>query len=255
MATYPRWTTKFEIKPGSWVFVPSEKSIENGKEIKSLIENHWNPPSYYYHLKKGGHIKALKKHLKSTSFINLDIKNFYGSINKSRVTRCVKKFFGYEKARFIAKESTVRHPINKDKKFMLPFGFVQSPILASLCLSKSHLGIYINKLHAQSETIVSVYMDDIIISTRGNINLNAILDNIKVVAEKSKFEFNTQKEEGPSEKITAFNINLRHKYLEIEKQRYDKFLAAYLNSSSEYQREGIKSYITSVNPDQTILTY
>ncbi len=123
----PRWISKFQIKPNSWVFVPTEEMIQYGLNLKQSIQKHWTPPDYYYHLRNGGHVKALKIHTESQYFIFLDIKDFFDSINRSRITRCMKKYFGYDKAREIAIGSTVK----SNKKFILPFGFVQSPIIAS----------------------------------------------------------------------------------------------------------------------------
>ena len=250
MSTYPRWISRFEIKPGAWVFVPSEKSIEVGKEIKLQVEKHWVPPPYFYHLQKGGHVKAIKKHLQSISFIHLDIQNFYGSINKSRVTRCVKKYLGYKKARSIALESTVKFPNAKENRYILPFGFVQSPILASLCLAESSLGGYLNKLYLQNKVLISVYMDDFVLSTRKKVDLNSILVCFKEIAEKSKFKTNPHKEEGPADKITAFNIDLQHKQVEIEFERYRKFIEAFNKSSNQHQRLGIRRYVNTINPVQ-----
>jgi len=250
MNNYSKWIHKFEIKPGKWVFVPSEKSIEIGTEIKSSLEKCWSPPSYFYHLQKGGHVKAIKKHLQSNSFIHLDIQDFYGSINKSRVTRCLKKYFGYEKARSIAVDSTVRFQSHSDNKYVLPFGFIQSPILASICLADSSLGRYLHKLYKQNIVLVSVYMDDFVLSTRKNIDLNSILSSFVQVSEKSKFKINHKKEEGPASKITAFNIDLIHKNISIEPERLHKFIEAYNQSSNPYQKKGIRRYVNSVNTAQ-----
>lgn len=55
------WLSKFEIKRNSWVFVPTKDTIVYGKEIKQIIESNWSIPKYYFHLRSGGHVKALKK--------------------------------------------------------------------------------------------------------------------------------------------------------------------------------------------------
>lgn len=250
MNNYPKWSHRFEIKPGKWVFVPSEKSIEIGIEIKSSLEKCWSPPSYFYHLQKGGHVKAIKKHVHSNYFVHLDIHDFYGSINKSRVTRCLKKYFGYEEARNIAVNSTVRLNNNGANKYVLPFGFIQSPILASICLAESSLGKYLHKLYKQNVVIVSVYMDDFILSTRKNVDLNQILSSFVQVSEKSKFIINHIKQEGPATKITAFNIDLIHKNVSIEPSRLDRFIEAFNQSSNPHQKKGIRRYVNTVNPSQ-----
>ena len=43
-----KWSTRFELKPGKWVFVPTPEMIQVGKEIKSAIEKVWRPPAYFY---------------------------------------------------------------------------------------------------------------------------------------------------------------------------------------------------------------
>lgn len=250
MPSYPRWTTKFEIKPGSWVFVPSRDSIKVGSEIKSAIESCWTPPKNYFHLRNGGHVAALKTHSKHKCFIHLDIKDFFGSINKSRVTRCLKIFFSYNEARRMAVESTVKHPDCAPIKFILPFGFIQSPIIASLCLFDSSLGKYLNKLSRRKSVAVSIYMDDIIISIDDADLAGQILYEVEEQANKSRLTLNESKAEGPAAQVTAFNINLSHGNLEIEEKRMDKFISDYLASTNVNQQEGYERYIYSVNPSQ-----
>jgi len=250
MNTNPKWTHKFEIKPDSWVFVPSDFSVQEGKNIKEQIEKKWQPSAAYYHLKAGGHVAALKSHMKNKYFLRLDIENFFGSINRSRITRTLKPYFSYETAREIAVNSTVVIPNSFPKKYMLPFGFIQSPILASICLEKSSLGKFSNSLLGQSGVTVTIYMDDIIISTNDNELLMEISEKIKTVSNKSGFGINPRKQEGPSEQITAFNIKLSHKNLEISDDRMIEFLFAYKNSESYYQKKGIASYVGTVNPLQ-----
>jgi hypothetical protein len=155
-----RWLHKFELKPGCWVFVPDDETIERGREIKREIEAHWAVPPYYSHLNPGGHVEALRKHLGSNLFIRADINKFFNKISQTRVTRNLKKILGsYKLARQIAVESVVRLPNSSEKTFILPFGFVQSAIIASLCLRNSALGNYLEDLSCNGFS-VSVYMDD-----------------------------------------------------------------------------------------------
>ena len=249
---HERWIDKFEIKPGSWVFVPTPQAIELGKQIKAALESQWTPPDYYFHLRDGGHVAALRMHIENTRFIHLDIKNFFGTINRSRVTRALKTHFAYQQARNIAIQSTVRVPKTVPKEYMLPFGFVQSPIIASRCLSISHLGKYLDQLYNNSDFQVSVYMDDIIISANSNNLLESVLSTIKDKAEKSGFPLNADKEEGPANNVTAFNIKLSHNNLLIEDKRLKEFIVAYWNSQSEHQMSGIMGYIESINEEQAM---
>jgi hypothetical protein len=57
----------------------------------------------------------------------------------------------------MASESVVKRPALDG--FVLPYGFVQSPILASLALDKSKLGKLLRKLNGRTDITVSVYVD------------------------------------------------------------------------------------------------
>ena len=116
-----KWESRFELKPNKWVFVPTAETIAVGRKIKKSIKECWKPPSYYYHLRSGGHVSALKSHLKHAAFLHLDVQDFFGSINKTRVTRCLKSKVGYAIAREWANISTVIDPRDK-KKYIIPFG-------------------------------------------------------------------------------------------------------------------------------------
>lgn len=155
------------------------------------------------HLLSGGHVEALRAHAGNSWFIHLDIKDFFGSINRSRITRALKNLFGYEQARSIANASTVIHPSRGD--YILPFGFVQSPLIASVCLYKSALGRCLRDLQKTGVT-VSIYVDDLILSTADLQVVQQALVAVKRAAERAEFRLNPAKEEGPAEKVTAFNI-------------------------------------------------
>ena len=132
------WIHKFELKPDCWVFVPSEESLQHGREIKKEIESTWVAPHYYSHLRPGGHVAALRSHIGNKLFIRADVNQFFNSINRTRVTRVLHSIFrDFNKARTAACTSVVTNPNSAKTGFILPFGFVQSPIIASLCLSKS----------------------------------------------------------------------------------------------------------------------
>lgn len=245
-----RWRHKFQIKPGSWVFVPTDKAIEYGTKVKTLIEEKWFAPKYYFHLRDGGHVQALHSHIDSSYFVHLDIKNFFGCVNRSRVTRCVKEYLPYRDAREIANLSTVRLPESESKDFILPFGFVQSPILASLCLNKSKLGKVLHDLEKSISTIVSVYMDDIVVSGNDAETLTDAMKQIKLAAERSRFFLNSEKEEGPAKKVTAFNVELSNQCLELTQERVDRFIASYLETNNIHRKKGILGYVSSVNREQ-----
>lgn len=253
MPPYIKWSSKFQIKAGVWVFVPTDESIVVGLQFKNLIESFWIAPDHYYHLRDGGHVRALREHTKHKFFLHLDIKNFFGQINRSRITRSLKGYFSYKEAREIAVESTVRQPELSEAKYILPFGFVQSPIIASVCLSKSALGRYLSRLGRRKGFSVSVYMDDILVSCDDHDVLSLELAKIEAAAEKSALPLNTEKQEGPGICVTAFNIQLSHDLLEIIPDRLDELASVHSSSTNKSQREGILNYVLSVNPIQADL--
>jgi len=245
-----KWTTKFELKPGRWVFVPTVESVRVGKEIKSAIEHRWSPPGHFYHLRAGGHVAALNAHLHSSVFLKVDVKDFFGSISRTRVARCLKKRFGHVTALEWAHASTVRSPTDVARS-IIPFGFVQSPIVASLCLAESALGSFLRKLARGGQVRVSVYVDDVILSCKdaGALN-NALLMKLQRAAGRSRFDLSVEKTQGPAPAIKAFNIELCHGAIRIEDGRMHEFIEALKSSTSAPQRAGILGYIGSVNPDQ-----
>lgn len=250
MAAHERWISKYKVKGGTWVFVPNKQTADYGLSVKRFIQRKWKAPSYYFHLRGGGHVAALNAHTESKYFLHLDIKGFFGCINRSRVTRCLKSYLSYKEARDIALESTVRVPDSKAKRYVLPFGFVQSPMVASLCLDKSALGGLLSKLAGRGKFKVSVYMDDIIVSANELQPLRDQLEPISSAAKKSGFPLNPDKQEGPGERVTAFNICMSHRSLSITEQRLMEFVRVYASSSNEDQKKGIRNYILSVCPDQ-----
>lgn len=247
-----RWSSKFEIKPGSWVFVPTDNQVLYGGHVKTSIETRWQPPAFYFHLRDGGHVKALHSHVNHKYFLHLDISNFFGCINRSRITRNLKGIFSYDIAREVALKSTVKDPDNSLNKFILPFGFVQSPIIASMCLAKSCLGKYLSFINREKEYSVSVYMDDIIVSSDNESRLELILDKVIPISDRSRFFLNKEKQEGPSSRVTVFNIELSHHLLSITDKRLDEFKEAYVLAENEHVKNGIFGYVESVNNKQSV---
>lgn len=244
-----RWLHRYERTPGKWVFVPSDECKADGKLIKDAIEKKWQPPNYYFHLRIGGHVAALRSHVNGRFFLRLDVQDFFGSVSRSRVTRCLKQMFEYAEARRMANVSTVKHP-NFEKKVMLPYGYIQSPVLASLALYKSALGSCLERLKRQSQICVSVYMDDIIVSSINEKLLTKAQHQLESAAAKARFVFHPEKIQGPANKITAFNIELAHGELAILPERLQQFIASYRGSDSLMQKNGILGYVYSVNSNQ-----
>lgn len=201
-----RWQDKFEVKPGRWVYIPTEETLIEGTKIKKLASSFFTPPKHYFHLRDGGHVEAIKSHTEDLYFIHADIENFFGKINRTRITRSLKRFFPYKEARSIAISSTVRIPDRKDTAYHLPYGYPQSTILASICLWDSALGQYLEKI---SNTLnVSVYVDDIIISGNKKPPLEETCKILRERSSRSLLPFGIESQPKASESISAFNILL-----------------------------------------------
>ncbi|KZK66709.1 hypothetical protein A1L58_04660 [Shewanella baltica] len=246
------WSNKFEIKPKRWVFIPTTECLINGRGLVSELKIKWIQPDFYFHLRAGGHVSAVKLHLANTYFAKLDLHDFFGSISRSRVTRALRSFYSYEDARGFAKMSTVPQCGDWQHSHSLPYGFAQSPMLASLCLEKSYLGIVLSKCRESKDVCVTVYMDDILISSKSNVSLQFWYDSIILSAEKSKFIINKDKSHGPETETTIFNIKLSALDLKVERQRFASFYDKYNKSENPSQKKGIGSYVGTVNKVQAL---
>ncbi|MGI2260969.1 reverse transcriptase domain-containing protein [Shewanella sp. GXUN23E] len=232
------------------MFVPTDASKAIGNRIKAEIARKWKAPQYYFHLRDGGHVAALSMHLKNSFFCTIDIKDFFGCISRSRVTRSLKPVIGYEYARKVAKLSTVKAPDNYPHSHYLPYGYCQSPLLSSICLLNSSFGQMLDITSNQNGFEVTVYMDDIVISSNDKIQLEHKYDELLAEAIKSKFTVNHTKSQAVAKTTHAFNIDLSHESMSIGSDRFARFQVAYNESNSLPQKRGIASYVGSVNKQQ-----
>ena len=246
-----RWVSKFELKPGAWVFVPTAEEVEFGNKLKREIESRWSPPNYYYHLRSGGHVAALYSHGARAYFLRLDIKDFFGRINRSRVTRNLKKYFSYDEARDHATRSTVKWPAADPVQYILPFGFVQSPLIASLCLRTSKLGNLLEKISQSASCDLSVYVDDIVVSADSEDELRHLKNQLWNAAEDSAFPVNLAKSTEVSDSITAFNVVLSAGGLRVSDERMQLFRAELGATDNPDKIAGIINYVKRINVGQS----
>lgn len=238
----------FALKPGTRVYIPSMFGAQRGREIKETIERLWRPPDNYYHLLDGGHVAAVRSHRDAPWLASLDLQRFFEQISRSKVHRALKAIgFSQREAWEMACDSTVdkRPP---QRKFSLPFGFVQSPIVASVVLAKSALGGEIRKLCADGSN-VTVYVDDITVSGRSEQEVSSAVDKLEAAAALSGFSFNPEKSQPASRRVSSFNIQFGSGIMDIVDGRMAEFEVAVRNGN-EYQVGGILGYVTSVNADQ-----
>ncbi|MGY0561492.1 reverse transcriptase domain-containing protein [Luteimonas sp. A277] len=243
-----KWIHRYEVKPGRWVFVPTDGARKLGRQIKKAVQAHWAAPDFYYHLLAGGHVAAIQRHKARKFFIRADLDDFFGRVSRSRVTRCLKLFFPYRDARDFASQSVVIKPCSGES--ILPYGFVQSPILASIALDRSKLGSYLRRLSRQASFDVTVYMDDILISSDDEQKImNAFLD-LEKFSDAAGFPLNSVKSEGPKQSVTAFNIDISQNSVFVAPRRMAEFRSQIAVATSTDSLDGIVNYVHSVNPAQ-----
>jgi hypothetical protein len=113
-----------------FIFTPTDDCARKGERLLRFFEHHSFPP-YFFHYKSGGHVAALHSHLTNNFFFKIDLKTFFYSISRNRVSAALHRF-AFPRARTYAKWSTVLSPYNGGPRYVLPIGFVQSPLLATL---------------------------------------------------------------------------------------------------------------------------
>jgi hypothetical protein len=225
---------------GKPLFVPSHSGRKVGEELKAKVENVFSPDPFYYHLRCGGHVAALHAHRPKRYFVRLNLKDFYYSISRNRVIRALQGI-GLARAEYYAKWSTVKNPL-ETPSYSLPYGFVQSPILASVVLSKSPLGLYLRQI--SGSFVVSVYIDDISISCDQIDELSSVYQMLRNKIEKSNFRINEQKCVEPSDTIYLFNCRLNHLETTVTDARRDDF---YSVERSPRAAEAFEDYCQSVS--------
>jgi len=209
------------LRKGKPVFVPSERGEAIGRDLKAKVEAATEFEDIYFHLRQGGHVSALHAHRDHRFFARIDIKLFFYGIGRNRVARELHAI-GIEKAGYLAKWSCVRNPYEQPS-YALPYGFVQSPILATLVLMRSGVGAFLRALPA--EVRASVYMDDIALSSDDLEGLQNAYTGLSEALQDSNFVINENKAHGPDETIELFNCELSQRFATVLQARRDDFYA------------------------------
>lgn len=211
---------RFNRPNGKPVYVPTEDGRRIGKQIVAKVRRGYDPESYFYHFQKGGHVAAIHVHRKNKYFARVDLENFFYSISRNRVARAIQEL-GLARGEFYAKWSTVKNQF-APPSYALPYGFVQSPVLASLILSQSALGQFLRELNGK--VVVSVYVDDIAISGNNKRVLQRAYQKIRRMCVASNFVINQEKSAPPGLAIELFNCHLEHMRTVVTDSRRAEFL-------------------------------
>lgn len=229
---------------GKPVFAPSEQGRLIGYDIKDRVERAYVFEDFYYHLRKGGHVAGLHSHRQNRYFCKLDIQNFFYSIARNRVVRCLRAI-SIPRSTQYGKWSCVKNPYKKPS-YALPYGFVQSPILASLVLSKSELGTALCKLPIHVN--VAVYVDDVTLSSNNLETLKNCYEELLQAFDTASLSPNVEKCVAPCERLSVFNCNLTQNKTLVEPVRIAKFNSVPHTPASN---DGFQRYCDSVNGGNT----
>ncbi|MFT3808938.1 MAG: reverse transcriptase domain-containing protein [Micropepsaceae bacterium] len=231
-----RYTYLRKKKP---VFVPSSVGRRIGAEVKDKVEDLYSFDPMFFHLRDGGHVAAIHSHRDNAFFAKIDIENFFYSVSRRRVRSALNRI-GCDKVEFYSKWSTVRNPF-RDPPYSLPYGFVQSPVLATLVLATSEFGKHLQSL--PKSISVSVYMDDIALSSNNSVALSDAFASTKAALEKEGFKSSKAKEADAVDSIAIFNCDLSQGLTEVQPSRIEKFETEMRSADSE---KAFEDYCASV---------
>jgi hypothetical protein len=234
----------YKNSKGKPVFAPTESLRTIGNKLIGEVSHRAKFPEYYFHFAKGGHVAALHSHRNNEYFARIDISNFFYSVGRNKLKKVLKSI-GVGSPEHYARWSTVKNPYLKPK-YSLPYGFPQSPILASLVLQASTLGAAIGAL--PQHITRSVYLDDIAISGANLLELNAAFADLIAAASISEFDLNQTKTEAPDARITIFNCDLTNGYSVVRDERIEEFNEQQV---SELGRIAFEKYVESVSRGNT----
>jgi hypothetical protein len=240
----PNYKYAFKLK-GKPIYVPTGVGRRIGEELKAAVEEAHAFDANYFHLKRGGHVAALHHHRDSEWFARIDITRFFYSVSRRRVQSALDRI-GLNRARFFAQWSTVKNPYG-EPLYSLPYGFVQSPILASLVVATSGIGDHLRSLEPDIRT--SIYMDDIALSGSDQDHLLAAYEQTLALLEQEGFKANEEKLRAPSQSIDIFNCDLSEGRTIVRDERIAEFLAVPRSDASE---EAFAAYCASVEAGNSI---
>lgn len=235
---FQNYDHSFKIK-GKPVFAPSDLGRRIGEDVKDRVERAFHFEDHFYNLRKGGHVAALHAHRSQKYFAKFDIENFFYSIARNRVARSLRSI-SVSRARHYSKWSCVKNPYTTPS-YALPYGFVQSSILAALVLAQSPLGDTLRQL--AGTVTVAVYVDDISLSSNDLPALRDAFEEISMAFAPSSFNANDAKTVEPCEALSVFNCDLSIDSATVLPERIAEF---YASPRSPASIAGFQRYVDSV---------
>lgn len=220
----------YDSNKGRRIFVPTKQARAVGYELKKLVEKIFLPEPFVYHLGgEGGHVAALHRHRSNKYFAKVDLSRFFYTVSRNDVKAALRAI-GVRKAWYYARWSCVKNPY-APPSYALPYGFVQSPLLASLVLSRSPVGDFLRSI---ADTItISVYVDDIALSSNNKQKLDRAYKKLCRTIARSQFLINEDKSLARAFTIDVFNCHLTRKETLVTEDRQAEFRAGVRTELSE----------------------
>jgi hypothetical protein len=242
MSTH-NYDMRFELKPGKYVYIQRDDAAVRGRAAIKQIERRYKPHDMFFHLRrKGGHVAALRLHQKSAFFTRFDIQNFFGNVTRSKIFRALRQIgFPQKRAFNIAVDGVVV----EGRKKVLPYGFCQSPILATLALEMSHLGSEL-KIWSGTGISISVYMDDVLVSCDDQKTLLDATNALVGAADLAGFPLSKDKLSVAVPEVESFNCCVKRGSVTVTDRRLNKFAADY-QGASPAGRVAIEKYVETIS--------
>lgn len=204
---------------GKRVFKPNERGVRIGHDVKAKVEAAYSFDPFVFHMREGGHVSALHSHRSHSFFARLDVENFFYGVGRNRVARALRQI-GLERSNHYARWSTVKNPYD-GPSYALPYGFVQSPILATLVMMTSPVGDYLRSI--PEAVTASVYMDDIALSGNDEAQLTNVFEALREVLVESNFAISVPKLRPPSASMDLFNCDISNAHTSVREDRRAEF--------------------------------
>ena len=225
---------------GKPVFAPTRLGRLIGNDVKKKVEAAYTFERFFHHRIPGGHVAALHSHRQNRFFCKLDIENFFYSIGRNRVTKSLRAS-GIPRASHYAKWSSVKNPYS-DPSYSLPYGFVQSPILATLVLARSSLGDTLRRISTRVQ--VSVYVDDISMSSNEFEVLANCFNQLREGCTTAGFQCSVEKTIAPTDMLQIFNCSLKERQTLVLPERIEEFNS---RPHTNYSRTSFDRYCSSIS--------
>lgn len=195
--------------------------------------------------KKNGLKVNAEYHKKNIFVLEMDIKNFFGSIKEKQVFQLFCKI-GYNTnvSAILANLCTYED--------VLPQGAVTSPYIANLVTY--HLDVRLNGLCSRKDIVYTRYADDLSFSSNNRAKINSIEKIVQYIVKEEGFEINEKKTRFLSNDVkkTITGITINNEEVHVDKALKKKIRAMIFNSivNKDYTRndkiKGSIAYVDSI---------